>query len=169
MPPKQGEIRKRAAILQSEGYDIQSDAVRQTAIKYYSKPLSLTNRVDSFINEDLRRESYMAIKNKFKTESKYGTSSQTREKQRLQAIEDYEKDRMKRLYFPPTPVIPYPHADKKVTALGFNRIEENLPTKIAKEYEKRFMFIKKQARKMKLMEKNALRKLELGSPNQSPD
>ena len=49
-------------------------------MKYYVKPISLTNRVDSFINEDLRRESYMAIKNKFKSETKYGTSSQNKEK-----------------------------------------------------------------------------------------
>ena len=44
-----------------------------------------------------------------------------------QAIEDYENDRLKRLYITPKPVIPYPHGNKKVTALGFDRIEESLP------------------------------------------
>jgi len=50
---------------------------------------------------------------------------------------------MKRLYISPKPVIPYPHSDKKVTALGFNRIEENLPTKISYEYQERFDKISK--------------------------
>ena len=120
----------------------------KTAVKFYSKPISITNRVDSFINEDLRRESYMAKKNKFKSETKYGTSSTNREQEKSQAVEDYENDRMKRLYLPPNPVIPYPHANKHVTALGFNRIEETLCQKISHEYDLRFQNTKKEAKKL---------------------
>ena len=75
VPPNKTEIEKRAAILESTGFTLDSETSRQTAIKLHCKPISLTNRVDTFINEDLRRESYLNIKNKFKSESKYGTNS----------------------------------------------------------------------------------------------
>ena len=75
-------------------------------------------------------------------------------------MEDYENDRMKKLYFTPSPMIPYPHSNKLVTALGFNRIEENLPIKIVKEYQQRFHGINQKAKKLKIMEQNILKKQE---------
>lgn len=54
------EVIKRALIIKNTGFDINSPtALKTMAGVYPKKPISITNRVDSFINEKLRKKSHI--------------------------------------------------------------------------------------------------------------
>jgi hypothetical protein len=43
------------------------------------------------------------------------------------AVKAYEREKLRRLYEEPVPIIPYPHKSKEVTPYGFIRDQLNLP------------------------------------------
>lgn len=54
------EVLKRALIIKNTGFDLSSPtAIKTMAGVYQKKPISLTNRVDAFLTEGLRKKSYI--------------------------------------------------------------------------------------------------------------
>ena len=77
--------------------------------------------MDTFISEDLRRESIMAIKEKFKQKNISFKNASEEEVYISNVNKDYEQDRLRRLYVPLSPSVPYPHESKRVMPSGFER------------------------------------------------
>ena len=57
-----GEVQARYEILQACGFNMEDPSIVKTVKQEYAKlPISVTNRINSFIDDDLRKRSFMAL------------------------------------------------------------------------------------------------------------
>ena len=124
MSPEQQMVKKK--ILEMSGFDTETPQAHATINEIYkTAPVSLTNRVDAFITDDLRRKCFHAKKEsveKRKTNTKAKSVLAMSESAMLEvANAGYEAQKNKVLYTKPVPVVPYAHVSKQVTPHGFIR------------------------------------------------
>lgn len=104
-------------ILEMSGFDTKTPQAHATINEIYKKvPVSLTNRVDAFITDGLRRKCFHAKKEsveKRKTNTKAKSVLAMSESAMLEvANAGYEAEKNKILYTKPVPVVPYAHISK---------------------------------------------------------
>ena len=101
--------------------------------KHKRLPISITNRVDSFINSNLKTGTYMKINLQHENlENKNGIRSPEEinyliKKNLEDSYKAFQNECNRVLYVPSKPIIPYPHLSKEITPFGFVRDELTLP------------------------------------------
>ena len=116
----------RALILEACGYNMSDPLVAKTVLKEFCEmPISVSNRVDAFINDELRQKSMI---HPIKVDSSLSDHKARELKTQLwqHQLEVYDNQKMQQLYKPLNPKVPYPNKGSSVTAYGFVKDKPSL-------------------------------------------